>query len=99
MKAAANIEITTELPEHGIVLREPLTAILIEPGQIPNPLKWTSSSIQNWEILIYDRDDHWEACFFKWGEHHEHLSANSFDEARFQATARIHTLEYGVISH
>ena len=99
MKATTSVvravELPTELPKFGIKRRESPAGILIERGPRPNPLKWAGTLIQNWEILIYDRDDHWEACFFKWGEHHEHLSASSFDDARVQATARIHALEYG----
>lgn len=98
-RGASAGELPTELPGLGVVPRESLAAILIERNSMPNPLRWAGSLIENWEILIYYRDDYWEACFFKWGEHHEHLSANSFDEARARATARIHTLEYGAVSH
>lgn len=49
----------------------------------------------DWEVLVYKNERRWEACFFKWDSHHEHLTAASFTEARHQAEQRIDIFEGG----
>src|SRR5215813_5410709 len=57
-------------------------------------LMFAASYAIDWEILIYRRPDkHWEACFFKWNSHHEHLVGASLIEARDKAKERIRVLE------
>lgn len=52
-----------------------------------------------WEILVYDRIEYWEACFFRWGEQHEHVSGDSFEEALRRVEQRIHLIKYEGTEH
>lgn len=55
--------------------------------------KWASLYADDWEILLYERGDDWEACFFKCDIYHEHVAGHSREEARCVAEARIDALE------
>jgi len=72
---------------------------IIESDRILNPLRWAGVFMERWEILMYDRVDYWEACFFRWGEQHEHLTGDSLEEARGKAEQRIQLLEYGELEN
>ncbi len=55
--------------------------------------KWAGVYADDWEILLYQSDGGWEACFFKLDIYHEHVAGLSLDEARRAAEARIDALE------
>jgi len=53
----------------------------------------------NWDLLIYERANYWEACFFQTSERHEHVTGFSLKDARTKAEARIRLLELGSAGH
>jgi len=63
-----------------------------EPA-ILRKLVWSFSVPDGWEILIYSRDDLWEACFFLWAIHHEHALGLSFECVKNRAEERIRILQ------
>jgi hypothetical protein len=71
------------------------TESIISPTDQPvitRKLVWSFSDPDGGEILIYKRDDLWEACFFLWGIHHEHAIGSSFDRVKNRAEERIRIL-------
>lgn len=76
----------------------PVTQV-VERDRIPNPLRWSGVFMELWEILVYDRIEYWEACFFRWGEQHEHVSGDSFEEALRRVEQRIHLIKYEGTEH
>jgi hypothetical protein len=56
-------------------------------------LVWTTHTSDGWEILFYRRGHLWEACFFRWAEHHEHATGLSKDELRDTVERRIRVLK------
>jgi hypothetical protein len=58
-------------------------------------LIWSGSFSPDWEILVYRKGDVWEACFFRWAIHHEHVTGSSFDGVQHRAEQRIRKLEAG----
>ena len=59
----------------------------------PRRLIWSSCKPDDWEILVYNRGEIWEACFFRWPIHHEHVSGPSFAYVRQRAEQTICVLE------
>ena len=59
----------------------------------PRQLIWSSSKPDDWEILVYNKGETWEACFFRWPLHHEHVNGPSFTFVRQRAEHRICVLE------
>ena len=39
----------------------------------------------SWEVLIYEGEDHWEACVFNHELHHEHVTAASLEAVKRRA--------------
>jgi hypothetical protein len=64
-------------------------------GKLGQP-HWIGYYLLEWEILVYEQDECWEACFFNWDGHHEHVTAFSLSEARRKAKDRIEVLETDV---
>ena len=58
-------------------------------------LAWAGQYASDWEILAYYEQGSWEACFFKWGFHHEHTNGSSFEEVQSKAEQRIDFIERG----
>ncbi len=56
-------------------------------------LEWVGCYATHWEIVIYEQNDLWEACFFTRDLYHEHVTGPSFDEVRRRAEERIDLLE------
>ena len=56
-------------------------------------LIWSSRKPTDWEILVYQDGESWEACFFRWPIHHEHATGTSFDSVKNRAEQRIHAIE------
>lgn len=56
-------------------------------------LCWSGHSAEDWEILIYKTNELFEACFFRWPIHHEHVIGTSFESVRHRAESRIRVLE------
>ena len=56
-------------------------------------LVWSSSTPKGWEILVYRSGELWEACFFCWAIHHEHVISSSLEHVRQRAEQRIRALE------
>ena len=78
----------------------PLTPVPARPRATANQsglglLVFAETYADDWEVLVYRNERHWEACFFKWDSHHEHLTAASLSEARSQAEQRIDIFEGG----
>ena len=69
-----------------------------EGAVIVNHLKW-AGQFMNWDLLIYERANYWEACFFQSSERHEHVTGFSLKDARTKAEARIRLLELGSAGH
>ena len=84
------ISIAIESPEAGSQPCE-ATAELGE-GNLGHP-KWAGCYLLDWEILVYEKAKYWEACFFKWDAHHEHIKGFSLDNARSKAEQKIRILE------
>lgn len=59
------------------------------------PPKWAGFYAGCWEVLVYQRGDVWEACFFRRDIYHEHVAGQSLDGARRAAETRIDALEGG----
>jgi|SRR5215510_1289357 len=59
----------------------------------PRQLVWSARNNDDWEILVYRYGELWEACFFRWAIHHEHVIGSSFDSVRRRVEQRIHVLE------
>ncbi|MCM3870400.1 MAG: hypothetical protein ND895_06905 [Pyrinomonadaceae bacterium] len=74
----------------GSATWEPVAGI--GEGRLGQP-QWAECYLLEWEILVYQQDTFWEACFFKWGSHHEHVTAFSLMAARRNAMDRIEFLE------
>jgi hypothetical protein len=74
-------------------------AIRLSSGQLlpevegRKELIWSSRRPDEWEILVYSNGTVWEACFFRWAIHHEHVIASSFEAVCQRAEQRIRTLE------
>ena len=69
-----------------------------QPGQSSHKLRclaWAGQYASDWEILAYYQEGSWEACFFKWGFHHEHTNGSSFEEVQSKAEQRIDFIERG----
>jgi len=66
---------------------------LLSSATLPRQLIWSSLRADDWEILVYKRNEGWEACFFRWPLHHEHATGSSFDSVRHRAEQRIRFLE------
>ncbi|MCM3902338.1 MAG: hypothetical protein ND866_11575 [Pyrinomonadaceae bacterium] len=64
-------------------------------GKLGQP-QWAGCYLLEWEILVYRQEECWEACFFNWAGHHEHVKAFSLSEARRKAKDRIEVLEASV---
>ena len=62
-------------------------------NMIERQLIWSSRTPAEWEILVYKQGESWEACFFRWPNHHEHAAATSFASVRQRAEQRIRVLE------
>ena len=60
-------------------------------GELGQP-RWTGCYLLEWEIVVYEHDECWEACFFKWDGHHEHVKAASLNDACRKAKDRIEVL-------
>src|SRR5215813_8423346 len=56
-------------------------------------LVWSSSTPDGWETLVYRHGELWEACFFRWAIHHEHIISSSLKHVRKRAEQRIRALE------
>jgi hypothetical protein len=56
-------------------------------------LIWSSRKADDWEILVYINGETWEACFFRWPTHHEHINGPSFTYVRRRAEQKICVLE------
>ena len=56
-------------------------------------LIWSSHKADEWEILVYNKGENWEACFFRWPIHHEHINGPSFTYVRRRAEQKICLLE------
>ena len=56
-------------------------------------LIWSSSKPDHWEILVYKHGETWEACFFRWPIHHEHVNGPSFTFVRQRVEQKICVLE------
>ncbi len=69
--------------------------ILLPPQTIDKQLVWSGSYAEEWEILVYRKGDVWEACFFRWEIHHEHIIGSSFGTIYRRAEERISSLEAG----
>src|SRR5687767_14738144 len=65
-----------------------LSAVITE-----RQLIWSSHRPDHWEVLVYKRKESWEACFFQWLIHHEHVIGPSFASVRQRAEQRIRFLE------
>jgi hypothetical protein len=63
------------------------------PIKGPRQLIWSSRKPDDWEILVYNTGETWEACFFRWPIHHEHVNGPSFTYVRQRAEQRIYVLE------
>ena len=63
-----------------------------EPANL-RKLVWSFSDPDGGEILIYKRDDLWEACFFVWAIHHEHAIGSSFESVKSRVEERIRILK------
>ncbi|HSE24541.1 MAG TPA: hypothetical protein VLB68_22935 [Pyrinomonadaceae bacterium] len=59
---------------------------------ITKQLVWTTHTSDDWEILFYRTGQTWEACFFRWAEHHEHAVGASKAELRATVERRIRIL-------
>ena len=71
----------------------------ILPKQQDNKrLIWSGSFSPDWEILVYRKGDVWEACFFRWAIHHEHVIGSTFDGVQDRAEERIRKLEAGCLN-
>ena len=68
---------------------------LLAAGIVERQLIWSSLRPDHWEILVYKRTEGWEACFFRWPIHHEHVTGSSFEFVRQRAEKRIRVLEAG----
>ena len=67
-------------------------------GELPavkstRELIWSSHKADDWEILVYNKGETWEACFFRWPIHHEHINGPSFTYVRRRAEQKICVLE------
>jgi hypothetical protein len=49
--------------------------------------------VNDWEILVYQRDARWIACFFQSDLKHEHVTGHSPDYVRNKAKRRIDSIE------
>ena len=56
-------------------------------------LIWSSYKPNDWEILVYKEGESWEACFFRWPIHHEHVNGPSFAFVRQRVEQKICVLE------
>jgi|ERR1700752_2888935 len=65
----------------------------VPADMIARQLIWSSRRPDDWEILVYKQNEGWEACFFRWPIHHEHVSGPSFNSVLQIAEQRIHVLE------
>jgi hypothetical protein len=54
---------------------------------------WAGQYADHWWILAYYKEGLWNACFFNWDSHHEHVSGSSFEDARTRAERRIDSIE------
>jgi len=68
-------------------------AIVMANQPTHRQLVWSARNNDDWEILIYQCGELWEACFFRWAIHHEHAMGSSFDSVRRRVEQRIHVLE------
>src|SRR5262245_9250476 len=65
----------------------------LRSDEVTSPrLIWCSHRSNDWKILVYKRDESWEACFFC-QLHHEHASGHSFESVTQIAEQRIRLLE------
>ena len=73
---------------------KPAKVMIVSPAN-PNvrQLCWSGHSAEDWEILIYKNNELFEACFFRWPIHHEHVIGPSFESVRHRAELRIRVLE------
>ena len=71
----------------------PCDSLGVPAKGIARQLIWSSCKPDDWEVLVYKRDDLWEVCFFRWPLHHEHATGSSFNSVRQRAEQRIRTLE------
>jgi hypothetical protein len=65
---------------------------LLGNGSLGNP-RWIGGYAGDWEIVVYERETFWEACFFKGQVHHEHLKAVSMEGVLHDAERRIDSLQ------
>ena len=56
-------------------------------------LQWAGCYATDWEIVIYEQKELWEACFFTRDLYHEHVTGPTLDEVRRRAEERIDLLE------
>jgi hypothetical protein len=64
---------------------------LLGTGSLGSP-RWIGGYADDWEIVVYERETFWEACFFKGQVHHEHLKSVSMECALHDAERRIDSL-------
>jgi hypothetical protein len=77
------------VPQKGIAVE----ALMNQSGHKHRCLAWAGQYADGWEILAYYQEGSWEACFFKWDFHHEHVSGSSFEDVRSTAEQRIDFIE------
>ena len=81
--------------------RLPHNAIRLDGGFVlpkqanTQQLVWSGSYSPDGEILVYRNGEVWEACFFRWAIHHEHVMGCSFEGVQHRAEQRIRALEAG----
>ena len=91
----------TNKVQTSLIARDSLTGdglVSSNAGELPavrsaRQLIWSSREADDWEILVYNKGETWEACFFRWPIHHEHLNGPSFTHVRRRAEQRIRVLE------
>jgi hypothetical protein len=66
--------------------------LLLGTGSLGSP-RWIGVYAGNWEIVVYEREAFWEACFFDGHDRHEHLKAASIEGAQHEAERRIDSLQ------
>jgi hypothetical protein len=88
--------VVCEKPIEGTVNMPPFRNPPVRSTKIvERQLIWSSRKPNDWEILVYKQTEDWEACFFRWPIHHEHVMGSSFELVRQKAERRIRLLEAG----
>jgi hypothetical protein len=82
-----------ELQQTTSPVTEQPFSLLHTQGVVDRKLISASHDSEDWEILVYRCGELFEACFFRWAVHHEHVCATSVELVLRLVDQRIRILQ------